>query len=180
MLNNPWESFCIACLSLSLAGVAHGQQSGTAPLPDAPEVSPHSASSATRAPSQDAVVFHKKIFWSVVAVDAASAVADAQTSWHDLQVNPNLHEQQSWLLGRRPSLGRYYATFAVLDGGGAYLSYKLLHSRHRLFRIAGWGVLAYAVQEHTRGWIGSVRQPFLPAPPGTGSRVPSFPFPQRR
>jgi hypothetical protein len=134
-----------ACLSLLSAGRVCAQQAEPERLPEAPSVSSQPSPPTAR---QDAVVFHKKVFWTLVGVDAASAVADAQTSWSNLQNYPNTTEINSWLYGRRPSLGRYYATFAVMDGGSAFFSYRLLHSRRKSFRMAGWSLLAVAAGEH--------------------------------
>lgn len=47
----------------------------------------------------------------------------------------------AWLVGRRPSLGRYYGTIAALDAGTAVASYKLLHSRRKALRVVGWSML---------------------------------------
>jgi hypothetical protein len=137
-------------LCVFAASGVHAQQSDSQ-LPDAPTALEQPRPTST--PPQSAVVFHTKAFWTLVAVDAASAVADAQTSWHNEQKYSNSYEQNSWLYGRRPSLGRYYATFAVIDGGGALLSYHLLHSRHKLARCAGWALLGGLVAQHTEGWI---------------------------
>jgi hypothetical protein len=154
-----------ACLSLLTTGGVCAQEAEPGQLPDAPSVSSQSSPPTAH---QDAVVFHKKVFWSLVAVDAASAVADAQTSWHNEQTYPNGRELNSWLYGRKPSLGRYYGTFAVMDGGGLFLSYKLLHSRRKLLRTPGWALLAGLIGQHTDSWIYnvSVRQKTPPAPPG--------------
>jgi len=135
----------VACLSLLAAGSVCAQVAEPGQLPDAPGVSSQLPPPTAH---QDVVVFHKKVFWSLVGVDAASAVADAQTSWHNEQIYPNTTEMNSWLYDRRPSLGRYYATFAVMDGGSAFLSYKLLHSRRNSFRMVGWGLLAAAAADH--------------------------------
>lgn len=138
----------IGWLCLGSAGAMQGQQADEARLPDAP-----AAVEATTPPTpQKGVVFHKKLFWTLVGVDAASAAADVQTSWHNEQEYPNGYELNSWLYGRRPSLARYYATDAAIDGGGAFLGYKLLHSRRRLFRMAGWALLVGLVGQHTAGW----------------------------
>jgi hypothetical protein len=156
----------VASLSL-LVGSAYPQETGRGQLPDAPGASTRPAPTAAR---QDAVAFHKKVFWTLVGVDAASSVADAQTSWHNEQMSPYLYEQNSWLYGRRPSLGRYYATDLVIDGGAAFLSYKLVHSRRRSLRVAGWILLAGAIAGHTQGWIYNVTAKqtiLLPGPPGT-------------
>jgi len=102
-------------------------------------------------PRPEPVVFHKKIFWSFVVADAASAIADAQTSWSWLQAHPTGVEHDSWLLGRRPGLARYYATFAVVDGGSAILSYKFLHSHGKPLRVVGWGLLALVGGNHLYG-----------------------------
>lgn len=154
------------CSFLLAVGSMIAQEAAPEKLPDAPAVSTQTASPA---PRQDAVVFHKKVFWSLVAADAASAVADAQTSWQNEQMYPTGHEQNSWLYGRNPSLGRYYATFAVIDGGGAFLSYKLLHARRESFRMVGWALLAGLIGQHSEGWIYnvSVRKTVLTATPGT-------------
>ena len=138
------------CLSLLAAGRVCAQEAEPKQLPDAPGVSSQPSPPTAR---QDAVVFHKKVFWSLVAVDAASAVADAQLSRAGLRMFPTGHEQNSWLYGRRPSLGRYYATDVVTDGGSAFLSYKLLHSRRRAFRIVGWGLPVAATGGHADGAI---------------------------
>jgi hypothetical protein len=137
-----------ACLSLLAAGSVCAQVAEPGQLPDAPGVSSQPSPPRAR---HDAVVFHKKIFWLLVAVDAASAVADTQTSWHNEQIDPDATELNSWLFGKRPSLARYYATDVVMDGGADFLSYKLLHSRRRFLRVAGWGVLTFAAGQHLNG-----------------------------
>ena len=143
----PIRRLLLACLiCLTAASAVHAQNAGTE-LPDAPVPNPPPLA------RQDAAVFHGKIFWPLVAALAASAVADAQTSHNDELQYPNGSEYNSWLYGRRPSLGRYYATFAVMDGGGSFLSYKLLHSRHKPLRVAGWGVIAALIGSHAAGAI---------------------------
>jgi len=87
------------------------------------------------------VVFPRKIFWPLVAACGTAAVVDAQTSHAYIVSHPNATETGAWLLGRRPSLGRYYVTFAVMDGGAAIISYKLLHSRRKPLRVIGWSLL---------------------------------------
>ena len=135
---------CLLCLTA--ASAVHAQNAGTE-LPDAPVPNP--------APvvRQDTVIFHNRIFWPLVAAVASSAIADAQTSYSNELRYPNGHENSSWLLGRKPSLGRYYATFAVIDGSATFLSYKLLHSRHKPLRVVGWGVLFVLTGDHLYGAI---------------------------
>ena len=145
-----------ACLLLLATGSMLAQEAKPAPLPDAPSLSAQSLepqAQSQRHARADAVVFHKKVFWVLVVVDAASTVADDQTSLQNEKIFPRGSEQNSWLLGRRPSAARYYATDAVIDGGGAFLSFKLLHSRRKLFRTAGWILLAGLVERHSEGWI---------------------------
>jgi hypothetical protein len=139
-----------ALLCLCARGGVYAQQSQSQ-LPDAP--APAVQPVATPGRQQSVVVFHKKVFWTLVAVDAGSAIADAQTSWHNEQTYPNGSEQHSWLYGRKPTLERYYATFAVMDGGAVFLSYKLLRSRHKFLRLAGWAPLAGVLAAHTDGWV---------------------------
>jgi hypothetical protein len=95
------------------------------------------------------VVFNKRAYWSLVAACGTAAILDAQMSHADLVRHPTHFEAGSWLLGRRPSLGRYYAMFALLDGGTAVISYKLQHSRHKPLRIVGWSILGYLTAVHT-------------------------------
>lgn len=151
-----------ACLSLLAGGNMIAQDATPGKLPDAPGVSSQPSSTVRR----EVVVFHTRVFWSLVAVDAASAVADTQTSWHDEQMFPNGSEENSWLYGQRPSRTRYYATDAVMDGGGAFLSYKLLHSRRKFLHTVGWVLLAGLVGQHTESWIHNIRlhETFLATP----------------
>lgn len=87
-------------------------------------------------------MFRPNIFWPLVAACGSAAVVDGKMSRTYLDTHPMSEEIDSaWLVGRRPSLGRYYATFVVLDGGGALISYKLLHSRRKAFRVVGWSIL---------------------------------------
>jgi hypothetical protein len=95
------------------------------------------------------VDFPKKVYWPLVAACGTAAVFDAQMSHGYLTRHPDQIESGSWLLGRRPSLGRYYATFAIMDGGVAVISYKLLHSRHKPLRVIGWGLLGGQTAIHT-------------------------------
>jgi hypothetical protein len=112
-------------------------------LPDAPSNNPRTTTpvSSTRSSEPKPVVFNKQAYWSLVAACGTAAIFDAQMSHADLVNHPNHIEAGSWLLGSRPSLGRYYAMFALLDGGTAAISYKLLHSRRKPVRIIGWGLL---------------------------------------
>ena len=151
----PRDFLVAVCALWLLAGVVRAQEPDHVPLPDAPSVSSPPPPPITQ---EAPVAFHKKIYWTLVAADAASIVADVQTSWHNEQVFPNGSEQNSWLFGRRPSLARYYVTDVAMDGSGAFLSYKLLHSRRKLFRTAGWVLLAGLVGQHTEGWIYNVNQ----------------------
>ena len=124
-------------------------------LPDAPSNNPIdrpvTTTSIATTPSTEAkpVVFQKRAYWSLVAACGTAAIFDAQMSHADLVNHPDHIEAGSWLLGRRPSLGRYYAMFALLDGGTALVSYKLLHSRHKPVRIVGWGLLGGLTVIHT-------------------------------
>lgn len=129
----------IAVLLFSAAVPLSGED-----LPEAPSSAAKVPVSASETPagSQNNVVFHKKVFWSLVATCGTAAVYDAQMSHSYEATHPNSHEAASWLLGRRPSLGRYYATFAVMDGGAALISYKLLHARRKPLRVLGWSLLA--------------------------------------
>jgi hypothetical protein len=149
MLQAIKQLFSICAVCLAVAGAAQAQND-RAQLPDAPIPNPSPTA------HQDRVIFHKKIFWTMVAACGASAIADAQTSYSNEQRFPNGSESDDWLLGRRPSLGRYYATFALLDGAGSFLSYKLLHSRRKPLRVAGWGVLAGMTAAHAVGAIRNV------------------------
>jgi len=164
MTNSMWGAVMVACLFLVAILPASAQSGDSTPLPDAPVASSRPSPPAA---SPKIVVFPQKVFWSLVAADAASAVADTQTSWNNLQQNPNLHENLSWLLGRRPGLARYYLTFAAVDGASGFISFRLLHSQRKVLRITGWGLLGGMIALHTDGWIHNVRQPFLAAPPRT-------------
>jgi hypothetical protein len=151
-----------ACLYLSTVSFVYSQERHRDQLPDAPVAfaAPSPSSQPSQAPmQQDEVVFQKKVFWSLVAVDAGSAIADAQISRTGLRTCPNYREQNSWLYGLRPTLGRYYATNAVMDSGSAFLAYKLLHSHYRIVRMLGWLPLAVTTGGHADGairWAGVI------------------------
>jgi hypothetical protein len=131
----------------------HSEQLPDAPVPARPELAAAPISSRAQPVAQAAPVFHKKVFWTLVGVDAASAVADAQLSRAGLQMYPNTYEQNSWLYGRRPSLGWYYATDVLTDAGGTLLSYGLLHSRRKALRILGWALPIALTGTHADGAI---------------------------
>jgi hypothetical protein len=95
------------------------------------------------------VVFPARVYWPLVAACGTAAIFDAQMSHSFLVSHPDTTENGSWLLGQRPSLGRYYAMFAVLDGGVAVISYKLVHSRRKPVRIVGWSILGGLTAIHT-------------------------------
>lgn len=145
------SALIIGGLCLGIAAAMQAQQTDGAQLPDAPAAAP--APNTVPAEAPKGVVFHKKLFWSLVAADAGSAIADTQISRSGLDMCPNYQEINSWLYGRRPSLGRYYATDAAIDGGAAFLSYKLLHSRRKSFRMLGWLPLAATSVTHADGAI---------------------------
>lgn len=92
-------------------------------LPDAPAHAGGASVPLTAAtslkPVPNTVVFHRKIFWPLVAACGTAVVLDAQMSHNYETSHPNSLDSSAWLVGRRPSLGRYYATFIVLDGGVA-------------------------------------------------------------
>ena len=140
----------VAWLSLLAVNSVRAQEAGPRQLPDALGTSSRPSPPAVR---HEAVVLHKKVYWALVGVDAASAVADAQISRAGLQMYPTIQEKNSWLYGRRPSLGRYYATDVVTDAGSAFLSYRLLHSRRRPLRILGLALPAAMAGMHADGAI---------------------------
>ena len=123
-------------------------------LPNAParqgaSASPSSTAGEMASASQrETAIFPKKVFWPTVAALGTSAAFDAQMSRTYLVDHPNAHEAQSWLLGKRPSLGRYYATFAVMDGAAAVISYKLLHSHRKPVRVIGWSMIGSLTALH--------------------------------
>lgn len=136
-------------VALFLLTVAHAQN-----LPDAPTKAdggaPASLSTTTPATNpRNPVVFHSQIFWPLVAACGTAAVFDAQMSRAYLVTHPTARERQSWLLGPRPGLGRYYLAFSVMDGGVAIVSYKLLHSRRKALRVIGWSMLGGLLYIHT-------------------------------
>jgi hypothetical protein len=145
----------IGCLCLSVVLTVHAQEPDSRQLPDAPVPASTATTTLTSAhPNPQAVpVFHKKIFWTLVGVDAAALVSDAQISRTGLEMCPNYAEINSWLYGRRPSLGRYYAMDLATDGGAAFLSYKLLHSRRKYPRLLGWLPLVATSGTHADGAI---------------------------
>lgn len=157
------KALILGLFCVSVAGALQGQKADGAQLPDAPSAAEQPR--ATPASPRTAVVFHKKAFWTLVAVDAASAVADAQTSWHIENLYPNSREQNSWLYGKRPGLARYYLTDLAVDGGSVLLSYKLLHARRRALRVMGWAVLGAVTAAHTEGWIHNTNQLSNAPPP---------------
>jgi hypothetical protein len=149
---SPIRRLIVACLlCLVAASMVRAQNTGSEP-PDIPMPNPPPRV------RHDAVIFHDRIFWPLAAALAASAIADAQTSYSNELRYPTGHERNSWLLGRKPSLGRYYATFAVMDGGGSFVSYKLLHSHHKPLRAVGWGMLAALTGNHAGGAIENEQQ----------------------
>jgi hypothetical protein len=95
------------------------------------------------------VAFNTTAYWFLVASGGAAAIADAQMSHAYLATHPGSREASSWLLGQRPSLARYYITFAMVDGGTALISYKLLHCRRKPVRIIGWCLLGGLTAIHT-------------------------------
>ena len=137
---------------LVFAVPVQGQSSGAAQPPDAP------TPSFQVTPQQNSVAFHAKVFWPMVGALAGSIIADAQTSYNGEQRFPKGYELNSWLYGLRPSLARYYLTDVAIDGAGVFISYKLLHSRRKFFRVAGWTLLAGQTAGHTTGAIYNARQ----------------------
>jgi len=148
MSNFPGKVLLAACLALGTPDFAQSTQA--VELPDAAGVTP--APSPSVRPHGD-VRFRKKIFWTFVAVDAASAVSDTQISRAGLQICQRSSEANSWLYGQKPGLGRYYATDIVLDGGADLLSYKALHSHHKPLHLLGWLPLAVMAGSHATGAI---------------------------
>jgi len=141
-------------------------------LPDAPStVNEHTAPAAVQLPSptrssdvavppnrRTGVVFPKKVYWPLVAACGTAAIFDAQMSYSYEVSHPTSSDSGAWLVGKRPSLGRYYATFAVLDGGTVLISYKLLHSRRKAVRIIGWGLLGGVTAIHTNDVVMQTQQ----------------------
>ncbi len=119
--------------------------------PDAPSKVGASRETPIRPSPQltNPVLFRKNFFWPLVAACGTAAIFDAQMSHSHSVKYPNSTETSSWLLGQRPSLGRYYATFAVMDGGTAFASYKLLRSHRKTVRVIGWGILGGLAAIHT-------------------------------
>jgi len=157
------RTFIAGVFCLGIAAAMQAQKRDGAQLPDAPAAAHGLSTVPAEAPK--GVVFHKKLFWSLVTADAGSAIADAQTSRHNEDLYPNSYEQNSWLYGKRPSLARYYVTDLAVDGGSALISYELLHSHRRGLRTTGWSLLGAVLVAHTEGWIYNVNQLSKAAPP---------------
>lgn len=78
-----------------------------------------------------------KKFWLVVAVSAATAILDVESTSYCMRHNPGCTESNRWLYGERPSRRRMYFTQAgVVAGisGATYLLKKTLQKEGQL----GW------------------------------------------
>ena len=128
----------IAVILLLLAGSAYA-----AKLPEAP------SSSKPKTP---------KLFWVATGIYAGAIVADGQTTMRIIN-NGGVESWNSWLYGMRPTHARFYTTSTAMDGMQIALSYKLIRSRRKWMRVAGWALLAGGIEEHVRGAIHNVRLP---------------------
>jgi hypothetical protein len=119
---------------LILAGVCQAQA-----LPDAP-------SASRRTP---------KAFWVLTAAYGASVVADAETTAAFVQVQC-VEGWNPWLYGKRPSRARFYAAAGAMAVSTVFASRKMVRSRKKLVRAAGWTLLAGMAQGHARGAIHNI------------------------
>lgn len=85
-----------------------------------------------------------KSFWVAAGALAGGITADALTTHHYVQLGYT--EQDSPLLyGHRPGMVRFVAVSAVLEGGAAYLGYRMVRSDKKAWRVAGWTLLGWRI-----------------------------------
>ena len=142
--------FVVLFFSLSSFSVSQADYFRSAKLPDSlSQLKKHAAKTP-------------KMFWVASGVLAGSMVFDAETTTANMRAGA--HEVWSPLLyGRRPDRPRFYGASIALDGALAFASYRLVRMDHskwgilkNVWKVAGWGLMAYQTQDHLRGGIHNI------------------------
>jgi hypothetical protein len=110
--------------------------------------------------------FRKKVFVAEIAaytvpniLDGISTVRGVRRGFTEAQ----FPEGASELLGRRPGTGRYVLTMGVMEAASVLASYRLLHSRSRVLRMLGHGLMAEGSIDHSVGFISNLSLGTRPA-----------------
>ena len=104
--------------------------------------------------------FNKKLFIVELSTYTTMNVLDGITtaqSIHEGYVEGNFPAGSSYLLGRRPSVGRYALTMGLIETGISVASYRLQHSKTKWVRLVGHGLMIQAVYGHTDGVVRNIR-----------------------
>lgn len=149
---------------LILAGVSFGQELPETPVPQANlpvmnRVFNRVVNAATRP-------YGKKVFWTEVGVYTAFNIADGISTVRN--ANRGFVETGTpWMYETKPSVASYFGPAFALEGLHVFAAYKLQHSKNRMLRGIGHGLLADGTFVHTKGFIGNVGLPSrtAPAPP---------------
>jgi hypothetical protein len=103
--------------------------------------------------------FRRKVFLAEVAaytvpniLDGISTVRGVRRGFTEAQ----FPEGASELLGRRPGTGRYVLTMGAMETASVLASYRLLHSRSRVLRMLGHGLMAEGSIDHSIGFISNL------------------------
>ena len=85
-----------------------------------------------------------KSFWVACGALAGGVAADA-ASTHGYLQRGYVEVDSPLLYGRRPSMVRFVAVSAALEGGAAYLGYRMVRSDKKAWRVAGWTLLSWRI-----------------------------------
>jgi hypothetical protein len=103
--------------------------------------------------------YNPKVFWSEVAADTALNALDGWTTVRSTRhgiMEADFPRGSAFMLGRRPSAGRYALYMGAIQAGEMLLSHRLERSRHRWLRLLGHGLLVGDAVSHAEGMVSNL------------------------
>jgi hypothetical protein len=124
-------------------------------LPDPPVVHP----TAKPATPPNLQPFRKKLFIAEIAAYTVPNILDGVSTVRGVRrgfTEAPFPEGAAELLGRRPGATRYVLTMGAMETAAVFASYRLQHSRSRLLRMLGHGLMAEGSIDHSIGFISNL------------------------
>ena len=103
--------------------------------------------------------FHKKVFVAEIGAYTVSNILDGITTVRGVErgfTESSFPKGAAEFLGRRPGATRYVVTMGAMQVAATFASYRLQHSRSRLLRMIGHGIMAEGIVDHTSGFANNL------------------------
>jgi hypothetical protein len=103
--------------------------------------------------------FRKKLFIAEIAAYTVPNILDGVSTVRGIRrgfTEAPFPEGARELLGSRPGATRYALTMGAMETAAVFASYRLQHSRSRMLRMLGHGLMAEGSIDHSIGFISNL------------------------